>query len=75
MFSLPILVLIFKLDMDCLIECNYPLLVLVMQWVMIVYPFLWLLLYLHMFRQRRSKLAKRETSGNRRKVAKPKLVD
>lgn len=44
-------------------------------WVMIVYPFLWLLLYLHMFRQRRSKLAKRGGSVNRRKTAKSKLVD
>lgn len=38
-------------------------------WIMIVYPFLWLLLYLHMFRQRRSKLAKSGSNGNRRKVA------
>ncbi|KAG0565263.1 hypothetical protein KC19_8G177500 [Ceratodon purpureus] len=40
--------------------------------LMLVYPFLWLVLYLHMFRQRKSKLSKRGSSGNRRK---PKRVD
>ena len=47
----------------------------VMQGVMVAYPFLWLLLYLHMFRQRRSKLMRKGGSNNRRKAGRPKRVD
>jgi len=43
--------------------------------VMVAYPFLWLLLYLHMFRQRRSKLMRKGGSNNRRKAGRPKRVD
>ncbi|XP_024391220.1 uncharacterized protein [Physcomitrium patens] len=44
-------------------------------WVMIMYPFLWLLLYLHMFRQRRSKLTKRGSGSNRHQTAISKRID
>ncbi|KAH9552943.1 hypothetical protein CY35_09G094300 [Sphagnum magellanicum] len=42
--------------------------------LMIAYPCLWLVLYLHMFQQRQKKLSKK-VSVNRRKTQKPKRID
>ncbi|CAK9882404.1 unnamed protein product [Sphagnum jensenii] len=42
--------------------------------LMIAYPCLWLVLYLHMFQQRQKKLSKK-VAVNRRKTQKPKRID